>query len=185
MRKTEVKDITVIILWILIAAISRVVPHFPNVTAMTAVSLLAGTQFSRKISLFIVLCALVLSDVLLAYGFGYAVFGSWTLFTYSGFLLIALFGKLAAQKKTIYLFGFIICSSLGFWLWTNFGTWLCSGMYQKSFAGFITCYVAALPFLRNALIGDVIWLAVLISMLHFLKIYLPKQLPQLKAMYKR
>jgi hypothetical protein len=51
----------------------------------------------------------------------------------------------------------ILCSSLGFWIWTNFGVWATSGLYSKTLTGLGECYIAALPFLLNSLIGDMIW----------------------------
>jgi hypothetical protein len=36
----------------------------------------------------------------------------------------------------------------------------------------MTAYIAALPFLRNALIGDLIWLAVLLGILRSVRLYI-------------
>lgn len=167
--KAIFNHITLLSLWILIGAVSRVAPHLPNMTAMTSLSLLVGTQFSRKSAVLIVALALLISDLLLAYGFGYAVFGPWSLFTYSGFIVISLLGKYLAPLKRVYLLGFVICASLAFWVWTNFGVWLLDGMYPKSFSGLIMCYTAALPFLRNAVMGDVLWMLVLLNILYYAK----------------
>jgi hypothetical protein len=150
-------------LWILIGALSRILPHIPDVTALTSVSLLAGMQFSRIRALLIVTLTLLLSDAILAYQSGYAIFGSWTFFTYSGFILIASISKKFNPLKNRYFLGFIISASLVFWLWTNFGVWLYSGIYPLTASGLAFCYSAALPFLRNAIIGDIIWLGVLLS----------------------
>ena len=35
--------------------------------------------------------------------------------------------------------------------------WLASGIYPKTLVGLGSCYVAALPFLHNSLIGDMVW----------------------------
>jgi hypothetical protein len=55
--------------------------------------------------------------------------------------------------------GYLLVSSVGFWLWTNFGIWLTGdhGMYALSASGLAACYTNALPFLRNALVGDLAW----------------------------
>jgi hypothetical protein len=45
--------------------------------------------------------------------------------------------------------------ALGFWLWTNFGTWLMtSDLYPKTFQGLVDCFIAGLPFLKNSLIAS-------------------------------
>ena len=64
--------------------------------------------------------------------------------------------SLINSSKWIYP-AYFVGASFGFWIWTNFGVWLTSHLYPKSFAGLIACYTLALPFLRNALLGDLIW----------------------------
>lgn len=149
------------LIYIILAVLSRLLPHVPDVTALTSLSVIAGTQFSKRRALGIVLCSLLISDLLLAYFFGYSLLGSWTIFNYSGFIVITLLAPyfLIANKKSILII-YLICSSFGFWLWTNFGTWLCSGIYPQHIVGLITCYIAALPFLRNAVFGDLIWMGI-------------------------
>lgn len=44
-----------------------------------------------------------------------------------------------------------------FWIWTNFGVWLVSGMYPHSLTGLVTCYFLALPFLKNSIIAAIVW----------------------------
>ncbi|MDF1653945.1 MAG: hypothetical protein P1U34_02440 [Coxiellaceae bacterium] len=153
-------NINVMLLWILVATIGRLVPHPPNMTPLLALSLLAGGLLDKKHAVLITLVSLLLSDGLLSYFMGYPWLGSWSLFTYSGFLLIALVGsKLSLYSKYSKLFLVTLFSSLGFWLWTNFGVWWFS--YPHSLQGLSSCYVLALPFLRNALAGDVVWSTVL------------------------
>jgi hypothetical protein len=164
MKKAE---IILLILWISIGALSRILPHLPNVTALASLSLLAGMQFSKTRSLLLVIATLFLSDLILAYGWGYAVLGSWSLFTYSGFAFIALLGSKFQTTKGLRLFGLLISASLLFWMWTNFGVWLCSGLYPHAADGFLACYIAALPFLRNECLGDLGWMLVLLGILKY------------------
>jgi len=44
-----------------------------------------------------------------------------------------------------------------FFITTNFGVWLVSGIYPLTLSGLATCYIAALPFFGNQLIGDLFW----------------------------
>jgi hypothetical protein len=48
-----------------------------------------------------------------------------------------------------------------FFVVTNFGVWLGSGMYAHSAAGFVACYTAAIPFFRNTVAGDLFYSALL------------------------
>jgi hypothetical protein len=47
-------------------------------------------------------------------------------------------------------------SSLIFFFLSNLGVWSLGG-YTYTIQGLITCYVFALPFLLNTLIGDLVW----------------------------
>lgn len=143
---------------VVVGVLGRLVPHIPNITPFTNISLFAGKSFSRLSALLILGFTLVVSDISLALLFGYPVFGYWTLFTYTGSSAITYFGsKLQHSSKKLQLPLFIFLSSIGFWVWTNFGVWLTSGMYPKTLVGLSKCYIVALPFLRNALLGDMIW----------------------------
>lgn len=158
------------LLWVLIATVGRLMPHPANVTPLTSLSILSSRYFNVKQSALITLLSLFLSDVLLAFFQGYSIFGTWSLFTYSGFLSITLLNHRFLHKvKNCKFFGqFFICtgfSVLGYWLWTNFGTWLCTTLYPHSLPGLMNCYTAALPFLRNALIGGLAWSALLYALL--------------------
>ena len=158
MKKSD-KNLTAI-LWILLGIVGRLIPHPPNMTPMTSLSLFGGTHLSRKMAFGIAFSTLVISDVLIAYIYaGWPAFGLWTFFTYTGFAAIVFAGTLLRTNPTaLKTLGFILGSSLGFWIWTNFGVWLAGGpMYARSFEGLISCYMAALPFLRNALVGDLFW----------------------------
>lgn len=157
--------------WISIGVLSRVLPHVANVTALTSLSLLAGAQFSKRRAIGLVLITLILSDLILAYQFAYPCFGTWSLFTYSGFLAITLLGHRFESAKGLHWFGILISASLGYWLWTNLGVWLCDNLYAKTISGLLACYFAALPFLRNSCIGDIVWM---MGLLGALKITKPK-----------
>jgi hypothetical protein len=149
-------------LFIIIGILGRIIPHSPNMTPLISLCLLAGVTFSRKLCLSFLFITAVLSDLLLAYIQGYPAYGPWMLFTYSGFIAIALAGaQLSTQPRLTKSLIYALSSALGFWIWTNFGTWLLSGIYAKSIAGLISCYAAALPFLSHSLLGTTAWLFVL------------------------
>ncbi len=53
-----------------------------------------------------------------------------------------------------------LISSIFFYLYTNFGWWLMSGMYEHTLSGLIRCYYMAIPFFRNNLMGNLIFVPV-------------------------
>ena len=101
-------------------------------------------------------------------------FYSGSLFTYGAFALIVLLGTITLKKKSV---GSILFSALGasviFFIVSNFGVWLTSAMYTKSWEGLITCYIAAIPFMQNTLIGDLGYTVVLFGLFELSTILFP------------
>lgn len=154
--------IAITIFGLIIAILGRILPHLPNATPLMSLSLLSGVFLTRPKAILATLITLIISDALLAYLNHYPLLGSWTIFTYSGFVCVALMGAYLSFNTP--LIGYLVTItllSIVYWIWTNFGVWLLSGMYPHSFNGFLICYTVALPFLRNALLGDLIWMVTL------------------------
>lgn len=166
------------IAWIILGALGRLLPHPPNVTPMTSIALFGGSQLGRALGFAVVMISMILGDIGLAYLMGYQAFGAWSLFTYTGFAAIILAGSwLRSTPSALRTLGFLLGSSLGFWLWTNFGLWAVGGegaLYPRTMEGLVACYVAALPFLRNALAGDLIWGAALFLSFHGVRRLAPR-----------
>jgi hypothetical protein len=55
----------------------------------------------------------------------------------------------------------VLSCSLIFYLSTNFAVWAFSSLYSHDMAGLAQCYIAALPFLKHTVAGDLFWSAVL------------------------
>lgn len=159
--KTETKQSNMpAILFFIIGILARILPHPANVSPFPSLSLFGGAKLGTKATLLAGFLVMVFSDILISSWSGFPVFGIWTLFTYSGFAMIAFAGHLFLRKpslsKTI---ATVFGSSFGFWLWTNFGVWIAGDhtAYAHTVNGLASCYIAALPFLQNSLAGDAIW----------------------------
>jgi len=158
-----------IITMILAAAASRLIPHPPNMTAVTAMALFGGAMLAdRRLAFAVPLCALFLSDLLL--GFHDQMF-----VVYGSFALIVCFGLwLQKHGSPATIAGAAIVSSLLFFATTNFGVWALDRMYPHTLAGLIACYTAALPFLRNTLAGDLFYVLILFGGFALLERQFPK-----------
>lgn len=153
---------------ILIGIIGRLIPHIPNVTPLISVSLFAGINLPRWQAVLSLIFILLLSDLCLASLFNYPIFGYWTLFNYIGFIMIVIMvAKLRFSWKK--LLPYILSASLGFWLWSNLGVWLTTNLYPKTLVGLAECYVAALPFLHNSLLGDMLWGLAIFGVFEFIQ----------------
>ena len=158
MTKTQHNDRNGLALfWMVIGVLARLIPHPANMTPMASISLFGGTHLSKAKAFSLGFATMVISDILIAYFQGNPVFGLWSFFTYSGFAAIIFAGSFLRNNPSAgRTLGYLLGSSLGFWIWTNFGVWATGEhqLYAHTFEGLVSCYVSALPFLRNALVGD-------------------------------
>lgn len=144
------KKNSIIIIFMIVAVLTRLLPHLPNFTPVTAVALFGGLYLSNKVLAYMLpLVIMVISDVFLG-------FSSITLFVYFAFVIISFIG-IQAKKPSLAV---VLLSSISFFVITNFGVWLLG--YPKTWTGFVECYTLALPFFRNSLMGDLFYSGVLI-----------------------
>jgi hypothetical protein len=137
--------------------VARLAPHAPNFTPVAASALFAGAVLrSRALALAVPLAAMPVSDLILG-GYDWRIMGV----VYAALALPALLGKWGRARGMIVLAPLALSSSLLFFATTNFAVWAFSGMYTHDFAGLVHCYVAALPFLQNTVIGDMFWTTLL------------------------
>jgi uncharacterized protein DUF6580 len=143
---------------ILLAVVCRLIPHPPNFTPVMAVSLFGGAMLPRRIAWAAPLVAMVSSDLALGYPFGWM-----NGVVYACFLAAVALGRWLQRRRTwTRTAAAALGGSLLFYVVTNFAVWLGSStMYAHTPAGLASCYVAALPFFRNALAGDLFWTAAL------------------------
>ena len=166
------KNNKVIMAYLVLGVLGRLIPHPPNITPLNNLCLFAGSKLSKALAIMTMLLCIVISDLLLAYFKGYPVFGYWSWFTYSGLIAVVLLGARLGNNHSVYkLLIYVLGSAFGFWLWTNLGAWLLTPYYAKNLMGLISCYIAALPFLGNSLLGDLGWMVVIFGLYNKLKQY--------------
>lgn len=173
---------SVISLLVVVAALTRLIPHPPNVAPIGGMALFGAAYYSRKYWAFIVPIAamwvsdLVLNNVVYAHHFdNFVWFYSGSLFTYGAFALIVLMGTVTLKNKNA---GSVLFSALGasviFFIISNFGVWLTSPIYAKTWAGLVACYTAAIPFMQNTLLGDLGYTVVLFGLFKLSMIAFPQ-----------
>jgi hypothetical protein len=145
------KDKLFPILVVLGAVLIRFLPHPANVAPIAAMALFGGAYLNRKYAVFLPLTVMLISDLFLG-------FHKVMPFVYGSFLLASIIGiGLKNKVKPKNVLGASLLSSLIFYVITNFGVWLTSGMYQMNLLGLIKCYVLAIPFFKNTLAGDLFY----------------------------
>lgn len=137
--------------------LSRLVPHPTNLTAAVATSVFTGARCSKKWAILSTLLALLLTDAVLACIQGHNLFGSWSLFTYSGLLSITWFATRLRLHSIPHQAAALLSCAVFFWLWTNVGCFLTMNEYSKNLSGLMQCFTLAIPFLEHQLIGNLLW----------------------------
>ncbi len=148
--------LVVLITIILVAAAARVIPHPPNFTPIAAMALFGGA-YAPTIwqAVLVPVGAMVVSDLIIGWHPLAPVI-------YLSFVLIVGIGCwLRTRKSLATLVAAVGASSVSFFLVTNFAVWASGAMYPKTGAGLLAAYVAGLPFLRNTVLGDLFYSAVL------------------------
>lgn len=168
MSKPNRKQYGLIFSLVILGVASRFLPHPPNVTAVAAVSLLAGALLNSRI--FAVLLPLGLyyvSDFFInntvSRSFfpeqeGLVLWSGYMTWVYIGFGVTALIGYIMLKKRNNKrLAGATVFATLAFWLLSNFGILIQAGGYPETIAGAMLCYGEAIPFLINSLIGNLVF----------------------------
>ena len=160
---------------ILLAALSRLLPHPPNFSPVEAIALFGGAYFaSRGTAIWVPLAAMFVSDVALGVLNG-GIYAEY--FLSAGFLLVYLcialstvlgFG-LRGRVTALRVGAYSLLGSVLFFVVTNFGVWLGSAMYPKTAAGLAATYVAGVPFFQNTVAGTLFYSAVLFGAFAWLR----------------
>lgn len=155
MLKLSKSSILLIVTLVIFVIIFRLIPHPANFAPVGALALLGGFVLPRKHAVWLPLSAMAVSDLIIGTH-------NLMLWTWGSFALIALISSIYASKHKVRaeaVFVGAISGGLLFFIITNFGVWLMSGMYAPTASGLALCYYNALPFLRNTLLGDVFFSA--------------------------
>lgn len=160
---------------VVLAMLTRLIPHWPNFTAVGAVALLAGAKFRSGFLAYLVpLLALFLSDLVInniiyaQFYEGFVFFTEGFYYLYAAFALSVWLGRKSLSRFKVGQF--IMAggaSGLIFYLISNFGVWLGSPLYAQNFGGLITSYLAGLPFLLNQVLGTLLYGAILFGAYEF------------------
>jgi len=175
------RDLFLALGFIIIGFAYRLIPnHPPNATPVAAMALVGGMYLNRRVLAFLApIVALYLGDLILNNtinrGFfpgqeGMILWNNYMVYSYGAFLLTVLLGIVLLKKSTgMKIIAGGLISSMLFFLVTNFGSWLTLPMYPKTPAGLILCYEAAIPFFRNTLIGNMIFVTLFVGAIELIK----------------
>jgi hypothetical protein len=122
-------------------------------TGIGAMAFMSGKRFGFEKSFIMVFFVMLLTDIV--YGFHASMVA-----VYGAYVLAIVIGRMTSTKGPAYTIVGSLLSSIIFFLLTN-SVWLVSSsMYPRTLAGLFESYAAGVPFFRNTLIGDFLYLGV-------------------------
>lgn len=139
--------------------LSRWIPHPPNFTALLAVALFAGRVLPGPLALVVPVLSAFLGDLWL--GFHPEIWA-----VYISILVLAIAGQKLpnprshkGQALTLGLAGLV--GNLFFFVTTNLAMWWASDIYPHTAEGLTSCFVLAIPFLNNSILGTWVYITCL------------------------
>lgn len=140
-------------LLIIIGFVARLLPHAANFTPVGAVALFGGAHLPKHLAIALPLGVMALSDLVIGF-YTPTVMAS----VYLGFVVYGLAGLWIRKQYSIKrIMLAALAASIFFFLLTNAAVWAFTPLYPKSGAGLLESYLAALPFFRNSLLGDIFY----------------------------
>ncbi len=150
-RKTEY---VLIVLLAVVAILCRLAVHIPNFTPVGALAIFAGFLLRRRWATAVPLAAMLVSDLLIGF-YEPMIMAA----VYASLALSVLIGR-SVKKSTA---GGVAAASLAgssvFFLATNFAVWAFGTWYPRTGAGLTACFINAIPFFRNTVLGDLFFSA--------------------------
>lgn len=179
MNKQSTSTLLIVaVLLIIVAALSRVFMYPDNFSPIIGMAIFAGAVIKdRRLAFALPLAAMFLSDVL------FEVFniapGFWGWGQLVGYGILALITILAFNMKKINLVsvtGYSLGASLLFFLLSNSAFFIFDNqvfhLYPQTFSGYIASLVAGIPFLKNGIMADLVYSAVLFGTYHLIQHHL-------------
>lgn len=170
-RKKRIIEFIIVFLFIIIGAGARLLPHLPNFTPIAAIALFAGVYLSKRTALFLPIAIMLISDIFIGFYDIKIMF-----FVYFSFGLSVLLGLwLKNNKKWRNIIIGSILASLAFFVITNFAVWVFTPWYAKTIEGLAKCYLLAIPFFRNSLMGDLFYSTLFFGAYGLIQVFVEKK----------
>ena len=141
--------LSIVLCFILFAAVVRILPHPWNFTPVGAMALFSGAKLGRSWRAFLFpLIALLAGDLFVG-------FHRLMPIVYFSFCVSVLIGIAFCHRQTLKPLSLAtFFGALQFFLVTNLALWAISDYYPHTISGLAACYIAGIPLFGNTLASD-------------------------------
>lgn len=153
---------------IALGVLARFLPHPANFSPIGALALFAGFYLPRKWALIIPVLAMLVSDFFLGFYEPVVMVSVYFSFILTTFLA----GYLQKKQSWGKIAGLSVVSAVLFFVLTNLAVWAFTPWYAKNLIGFNQCFLLALPFFKNTLLGNLFYTAGFFGLYEILQITL-------------
>ena len=152
-----------------------------NFTPIGAMGLFGGAYFTKKWkAILFPLLTLFVSDLIIqsfVFNGKYGIMYSGWYWIYSIFILITFIGKWLIKKVSVQnVLLAAIVASLSHWLLADFAVWIGGGTdlrtmtpLTKDWAGLQQCYMQGFPFMKNFLMGTLVYSGIMVGAFEWMK----------------
>ncbi len=173
------KEIITSLALIIVAFVTRLMPHVWNVTAAGAVAIASGMYLRGKLAIIVPLIAMLLSDIFIGFYNPFIMTSVYVGMVLAVYISSHIANRVSGQpadalsnepvskrnisgkntKNTLMAFFAkttiaSTLSTISFFVLTNWAVWFFGTLYPKNINGLGASYIAGLPFLRNSFFGD-------------------------------
>ena len=172
--KKDKSIIVSFVLLVIIASLYRVLPGRPlGFAPQIAMALFSGSIVKdKKFAFLLPLLTMLFSDIIYEMLFQFKIssipgFYSGQFLNYTLFVALTVVGFAIKKSNPVQIIAGSVAGTLLYFLLSNFTVWIGGGLditnmpYPKTVDGLITCYTAALPFLRGSMYATLIFSGIL------------------------
>lgn len=132
---------------IVLATLSRFLPHWWNFSPVYGALLFGGANMKKRDSVWFSAVTLGASDIVLTKFIYHFNVGWGELIQMAAFVSIAMIGWILRKRFSVGRLAFAcLAAPTSFYLVSDFGVWLGFNSYPHTWAGLVACYVAAIPY---------------------------------------
>ena len=147
---------------IVLATLTRFIPHLPNFSPVYGALLFGGANLKKRDSIWFSAVTLGAGDIALTKFIYHLNVGWGELIQMAAFVSIATVGWILQRRFSVGRLAFAcLAAPTAFYLISDFGVWVGLNSYPHTWRGLVECYVAAIPFQGRITVSTVLYAAIL------------------------